>query len=177
MTRLINHEPISPYELTDNPFDLLDRQWMLVTAGSTEAFNTMTASWGGFGILWNKPVAFVFIRPQRHTFRFAEEHSGFTLSFFAPQYRKALEFCGSKSGRDYDKPKATGLTPVSTPANGIAFQEARLILDCQKLYADFIKAENFVERAIIDRVYPGNDFHRLYVAEIVGCYAVGNGER
>ena len=57
---------------SENAFDLIGKEWMLVTAGNKEKFNTMTASWGGIGWLWNKPVAFVFIRPERYTHDFIE---------------------------------------------------------------------------------------------------------
>ena len=48
-------------DLSENFFEVIGKEWMLVTAGSKEHFNTMTASWGGIGWLWNKPVVFVFI--------------------------------------------------------------------------------------------------------------------
>ena len=85
---------------------------MLVTAGNAEKFNMMTASWGGLGFLWNRPVAFVFIRPQRYTFDFVERNEGFTLSFFGEEYRKVLQLCGTKSGREIDKVAETKLTPI-----------------------------------------------------------------
>lgn len=85
---------------------------MLVTAGNAEKFNMMTASWGGLGFLWNRPVAFVFIRPQRYTFDFVERNEGFTLSFFGEEYRKVLQLCGTKSGREIDKVAETKLTPL-----------------------------------------------------------------
>ena len=47
-------------DLKDNFFEAIGKEWMLITAGTKEKFNTMTASWGGIGWLWNKPVAFVF---------------------------------------------------------------------------------------------------------------------
>ena len=105
---------ISPFDLNDNLFHLLDREWMLITARDAETgkINTMTASWGGFGILWNKPVAFVFIRPQRYTFGFTEQNEGLTLSFFSEDYRDALKLCGRVSGRDCDKIARAGLTPM-----------------------------------------------------------------
>ena len=81
---------------------------MLITAGNLTKYNTMTASWGGFGILWNKPVCYVFVRPSRYTFEFMESNAGFTLSFFPKEYRKALNILGSKSGRDLDKVKLSG---------------------------------------------------------------------
>ena len=166
---------IRPEELSGNPFSLIGRDWMLVTAanpgeglGGGIDYNTMTASWGGMGILWGGPVAFVFIRPQRHTYGFTEENARMTLSFFGGEYRAALNFCGSKSGRDYDKAKECGLTPVSdSDAHGRAvwFDEAKLVLKVRKLYAEPLKADAFLDpdaRA----VYPRDDFHKVYVCAI-----------
>ena len=103
---------IKPANIKDNPFKLIGGDWMLITAGTKESFNTMTASWGGLGVLWDKEVAFAFVRPTRHTFGFMEKSPVFTLSFFAEQYRPALEFCGAHSGRDVNKIAQTGLTPA-----------------------------------------------------------------
>ena len=71
----------------ENAFDLIGKEWMLVTAGNKEKFNTMTASWGGIGWLWNRPVAFVFIRPERYTHDFIERESRLTLSFYKEEFR------------------------------------------------------------------------------------------
>lgn len=65
---------ITPEEIADNPFKLIGKDWGLVTAGTKDGFNTMTVSWGGVGIMWNKPVAYTFIRPQRYTFEFLEDN-------------------------------------------------------------------------------------------------------
>ena len=94
---------------SEDTFDLIGKQWMLGTAGTKDSFNTMTASWGGLGWLWNKPVAFVFIRPERYTHDFIESSDRMTLSFFSEAYRKALQFCGTRSGRKVNKIEATGL--------------------------------------------------------------------
>ena len=72
----------APAEMQGNVFSMVGSDWMLVTAQNGEKYNTMTASWGGMGILWGKPVAFVFIRPQRYTYTFLENTDRFTLSFF-----------------------------------------------------------------------------------------------
>ena len=157
---------INPTAITDNVFKLLDKDWMLVTAGNLEHYNTMTASWGHMGIMWNLPVAIAWIRPQRYTFEFAEKYNHFTLSFFTEEYRKALQFCGTKSGRDYDKAKETGLTPVATDSGNVFFQEARLVLECRKLYSDDLKAEKFIAQDLPTRHYPTRDFHRFYMGEI-----------
>lgn len=123
---------INPKEIVESPFKLIGDDWALVTAGDREKFNTMTISWGGVGIMWGKPVVFTFIRPQRYTFAFMENGDRYTMSFFDEKYRDALKFCGSKSGRDYNKVKETGLTPAFTENGSVYFEEAKLVLECKK---------------------------------------------
>lgn len=161
---------IDPKELEPNAIRLIGEEWMLVTAGTPDNFNTMTASWGALGELWFKPVAFVFIRPQRYTYGFVEQNDMLTLSFFGEKYRDALKFCGSHSGRDTDKIAETGLTPYATEAGNVAFREASIVLECRKLYKADMKAASFLDKAIIDRAYPGGDFHTTYVVEIVNAW-------
>ena len=159
----------TPKELSENMFARIDDGWMLITAKDPETgkFNTMTASWGGTGILWNKPVAFLFIRPQRYTFSFLEKAEEVTLSFLGEEHRAALRLCGSVSGRDHDKVKETGLTPV-TDGNSVYFEESELVLKCKKCYADFLKKEAFLDPAALAQ-YPAGDYHRLYICEITDC--------
>ena len=156
----------------ENAFDLIGKQWMLVTAGTSASFNTMTASWGGIGWLWNKPVAFIFIRPERYTHEFIEKNDRLTLSFYTEDYRKALQLCGSKSGRDTDKVKETGLTPVALESGAMTFDEACMTLDCRKLFKATMQEANFLDKEILDRWYgekQGN-LHDVYVLEIEGVY-------
>jgi len=163
----MNFKEIKPEQLADNPFKLIGKDWMLITGGTSEKFNTMTASWGGFGILWERKVAFCFIRPTRYTYEFVERSENFTLSFFEERHRKALTFIGTHSGRETDKIGATGLTPV-TDKDLIYFAEARIVLGCRKLYFQDISPGHFLDPTIND-MYPQKDFHRMYVAEIVKC--------
>ena len=166
---------IRPEEITYNPFKMIGKDWMLVTSAKDDSslicgedYNTMTASWGGMGILWSKPVAFVFIRPQRHTFGFAEENDRMTLSFFDESHRAALAHCGKASGRDGDKVKACGLTPVSdTDDNGRAvwFDEARMVLKTRKLYHQFLDEKSFTDLGPLSN-YAAGDFHMMYICEI-----------
>ena len=99
-------------ELSFNPFEKIGKQWMLLTAGDSENFNTMTASWGQLGVLWNKNILTCYIRPNRYTYEFVENDEYFTASFLGEEFRKALSYCGSHSGRDCDKCKETGLIPA-----------------------------------------------------------------
>ncbi len=158
---------IGPDQLAENAFTLIGRGWMLITAGTADSFNTMTASWGGLGVLWELKVAFCFVRPTRYTYQFMERSAIFTLSFFGEKHRPALTFCGTHSGRDCDKIKGSGLTPIKE-TDFVFFDEARLVLVCRKLYYQDIGPERFLEPKIID-MYPQKDFHRMYVGEIVKC--------
>ena len=157
---------IEPGSIKENAFKLIGTEWMLVTAGSMKSFNTMTAAWGNFGFLWKRNVCFAFIRPGRYTYEFMEKEKLFTLSFFEEKYKSALEFCGSHSGRDTDKIKKTGLTPFQSPEGGVSFKEAKLIIECKKIYFQDIAPANFLDPSIADN-YPARDYHRMYVGEIL----------
>ena len=146
---MANFRKISPEALEGNAFQMIGRDWMLVTATDSNGdANTMTASWGGVGVLWNEPVAFVFVRPQRHTHKFTESGDVLTLSFFGGAQRDALVYCGRVSGRDEDKFKGSGLTPVKLGA-AVGFEEATAVLVCRKLYADVIKKDAFTDASLL----------------------------
>lgn len=156
--------------LSEDYFNILNNEWGLLTAGNPESFNTMTVSWGSFGIMWNKPVIFCFVRPQRYTYEFMNRNHYFTLSFFTPEYKSALDYCGKNSGRNTDKMKATELVPYPTDLGNIIFEQSRLAFECKKLYSGILQAENFVDHSIIKSTYQNGDFHRMFVGEIVNCF-------
>lgn len=161
----MNHfTEIAPSQIAGSVFDRIGKEWMLVTAGDRESCNTMTASWGGLGVLWNKPVAFLFVRPTRYTYTFLEREDNFSLSFFGDTHREALTLCGRTSGRDGDKIAATGLT-VRQDAEAPYFDEAQLVLVCRKLYVQDMTPDSFLDKELITAHYH-DDFHRVYVGEI-----------
>ncbi len=164
-----NFEQVSLLELNESAFRIIGKEWMLITAGTMDNWNTMTASWGGMGELWFKPVVFTFIRPQRYTLEFVEREEGFTLSFFNETQRKALRFCGANSGRDCNKAAEAGLTPMATDGGFVAFEEARLVLECRKLYFQDINPEHFLDESIDVKCYPEKDYHRMYVGEVISA--------
>lgn len=165
-----NFVEIDPREIQDNAIQMIGYDWFLVTAGTQSQFNTMTASWGGMGFMWRRPVMFVVIRPQRHTYELIEKEDGFTLSIFDESYKKALSYCGTHSGRDVDKVKETGLTPWMMESGLVAFQEARLVLECKKLYTDLIDHDRFLDPTIVPACYQDGTTHRMYVVEIVKAW-------
>jgi flavin reductase (DIM6/NTAB) family NADH-FMN oxidoreductase RutF len=162
-------QKIEPKDINQNPFTLIDDDWFLLSAGNPHAFNTMTASWGGMGILWNRPVVFCFVRPQRYTYKFMESNEFFTMSFFDESHRDALNYCGKVSGRQNDKMKATGLIPFESPAGSIFYEQSKLMLECRKLYFSDIIPEHFKVNAI-NKNYPKKDYHRMYIGEITSSY-------
>lgn len=153
-------------QLEFNPFTKIGSEWMLITAGDETGYNTMTASWGGMGVMWGKNVVTTYIRPQRYTKKFVDENDIFTVSFYNPEYRKALNICGTLSGRDCDKVAEAGLTPLFIDGT-TAFEEANMIFVCRKLYCDSMPAENFLDKENDQKWYPNKDYHTMYVSEIV----------
>ena len=150
------YKSIKPSEIPDNPINLIGGDWMLITSGSREKFNSMTASWGGYGV-WDKPVAFILVHSDRYTYQFLEKEEYYTLSFYDPvKYRDVLlKIFGRKSGRDTDKVKESGFTPIFTNP-GMAYAEANMIIVCKKKFSTFTGAEN--------------RSHKLYFGEIVSVW-------
>ena len=136
----------------------------------------MTASWGSFGILWNKPIAITFIRPQRYTLNFVEANEYFTLSFFDNSYKSILNFCGQYSGKEVNKIAKTGLKPYFFNKNIITYEQAMLVFECRKIYVDEFKTQNFVDKDIITKIYPTKDFHKIFIGSITNCYLKKNKE-
>ncbi len=156
---------INALSLQKTPFEMIGKDWMLITAGNDQKYNTMTASWGGLGVLWNKNVAFAFVRPQRFTFDFLNDSEYFSLSFFGEEYREALGFCGKYSGRDVDKAKECNLTP-DFDENAPFFKEAQTVVICRKLYVQQMNEESIFDESIKSN-YSGDDYHHVFVGEIV----------
>ncbi|MDD3169955.1 MAG: flavin reductase [Eubacteriales bacterium] len=157
---------IKAEDLRFNPFSKIGKDWMLITAGSKEKFNTMTASWGGVGVLWGENVVTTYIRPGRYTKEFVDTNDTFTIAFFDLEYRDALNICGTVSGRNEDKVKKTGLTPYFIDGT-VAFQEASMILVCKKMYHDTIKHDRFDAAENIEKWYPEKDYHTMYISKVL----------
>ena len=156
---------IRPEEFTYSPFELIGKDWMLITAKKDGKVNTMTASWGGLGVMWNKNVAYIVIRPQRYTKEFVDSSDSFSLTFFDESFRNTLSYLGTKSGRNEDKIKKSNLTVVydnDTPY----FEEANISIFCKKLFAQEYKPESFIDQELNEKYYPESDHHTLYIGEI-----------
>ncbi len=162
----MSFKEVKAEELEMNPFKKIGKEWLLITAGDETKCNTMTASWGAMGVMWGKNAVTVYLRPQRYTKEFVDREELFTISVLPEKYRKALNYCGTVSGREGDKIKDAGLTPY--PVDGtIGISEADMIMVCKKMYHDTIKPECFDAKENDGKWYPDKDYHTMYIAEVV----------
>lgn len=162
---------VAPELLRKNPFQLIGKDWMLITAGNEEKVNTMTASWGGLGVMYGKNVAYIVIRPTRYTKEFVDQEETFSLSFFDKGYRKTLNYLGTVSGRNEDKIAKSKLTVVryeDTPY----FDEAKLVFICKKLFKQPLNTDGLVNDQLKQTWYRTGDYHTLYIAEITAVLQV-----
>lgn len=162
-------EQVDISSLEFNPFSTLETDTFLITAGDGDSWNTMTAAWGFFGNIWARSSFGIVVRDSRHTYGFLERSPGFTVSFFPPEYKKALQFCGSHSGRDTDKAQATGLKPVVVETGDnlelVTFEQANMVLLCTKASRTILAPDQFLDQRI-ETFYPKKDYHTLYIGYI-----------
>ncbi|MBQ9979746.1 MAG: flavin reductase [Oscillospiraceae bacterium] len=161
---------ITPEEITLSPFSGISKGWSLICAGDREKNNFMTASWGFMGHMWGKDCAIAAVRPQRYTIEFMEKQDTFSMCLMDGQCREEMNFCGSKSGRDFDKAAETGLT-VGFSGETPYVEQAKFVLVCKKLYVDSLKKENFLDGSIPAAVYAADDYHKMFYGEIVEVLA------
>lgn len=165
-----NFQKIDIKELKDNPVSLFADNWFVVSAGDSTKFNEMTISWGNLGNVWGEPAAIIYIRNTRYTYTFLESGKYFVLNSFDEEYRDKVQFIGSHSGRDIDKVKETGLTPKFTELGNPYFDEARLVIECEKIYYDDIVRSQLFEEG--QKMYSDDttETHRMYIGRIVNVW-------
>lgn len=156
---------IKPEELNKSPFKLIGRDWMLITAEKKGRVNTMTASWGGLGVMWGKNVTYAVIRPARYTKEFVDFSDRFSLTFFDDSYKKQLQYLGSVSGRNENKVEKSELT-VGKYKGVPYFEEGNLVVICKKLYKQELRPECFIEKELDQKWYNEKDYHTMYISEI-----------
>ena len=156
---------IKPEDLNKSAFQLIGKDWMLISAKKDNKVNTMTASWGGFGVMFNKNVVYIVIRPQRYTREFVDNSDTFSLTFFDETFRKQLNYFGTVSGRDEDKISKSNLT-IQYLNNTPYFEEGNIAIICKKVYSQDFKSDCFIISELDKKWFPYKDYPRLYIAEI-----------
>ena len=152
-----------PNTLSFNPFEKIGSEWALFGAVSEGKKGAMTVSWGEVGVLWNKPIFTVFVRPTRFTHTLSEQSDIATLSFFGREFRDTLSYFGRVSGFNEDKFARSGVSH-SVNNGALFFEDATLTLVGRKLYHDVIDPRNFCDQSL-DLNY-NNDYHTVYIYEI-----------
>ncbi len=152
-----------------DPVAAMRENWYLVTAEKDGKANTLTAGWGALGNVWEKKVAIVYIRPQRHTKKFMDASGRFTMTFFDGRQQE-MGFLGSNSGADVpDKIEKSGLHLVYVDGQP-TFEEGKVVLNCKILYSQAQLPENFADQELADTNFPDKDYSVMYVAEIEAAY-------
>jgi flavin reductase (DIM6/NTAB) family NADH-FMN oxidoreductase RutF len=163
-------EEIAPDALTDNIFKLVGADITVITAGAIPNQNSMAASWGGFGIIFNRPAAWLFLRANRYTLEKIRAEKKFTLTYFAPEYKNDVLFFGSKTGRGTDKMKESKLTPLAAPSGLPAYREARLIFECELVQITTVAPDDFAldegKKFVEEGFADAGAYHKLVTAAI-----------
>jgi len=170
-------EKVDVFQYGDEVNKLMRKNGLfLVTEGETGKPNAMTIGWGFLGTMWARPVFVVAVRHSRYTFKLMEQSDSFTVCLPAKDMKEALEFCGTKSGRDIDKFKELGFKAVKgETVNAPYIQECPVHFECKIIYKDDIVYDKLPEE-IASNIYKTRDMHRVYYGEVTGVYAVSGAE-
>ncbi|WP_165040787.1 DUF4468 domain-containing protein [Dysgonomonas sp. ZJ709] len=161
---------ISPQDIPENIIKLLNEA-ALITSGKGESTNVMTASWGGLGVLWEKPISMCFLNPTRYSIKTMDEGETYTISFYTPAYKDVIQYCGTTSGKNTDKIKGSGLTPIKTPSGATAFSEASMIFECRKLVAQPISEAGLkIDKSELPDSFTKDGLHKMYIGEILNVW-------
>jgi flavin reductase (DIM6/NTAB) family NADH-FMN oxidoreductase RutF len=163
-------QPLDPTAMTDNVFKLVGQDFTVITAGTELNYNSMTASWGGWGILFNEPATWCLLRANRYTLEYIRQENLYTMSYFDDRYKDQVLLFGSASGRNSDKMKQHTLTVVETPEGSIAYKEARLIIECELIEITTVSPGDFytadARLFITDAYEEAHDYHKLVFGKI-----------
>jgi flavin reductase (DIM6/NTAB) family NADH-FMN oxidoreductase RutF len=138
----------------------------VITAGKEDHYNSMTASGGGFGMLFKKPTTWCLLKANRYTLEMIQKEQTYTMSYFPNEYKEQVLFLGSKSGRDSEKMKEVELTCVQTPSGDMSFKEARLIIECKLTQITTPNPNDFYTQQAkdyINKAYKEESDYRKYV--------------
>lgn len=160
----------SSVEQLDDPFTLIGEKWSVLTAGPKDGYNSMVASWGGWGILFNKPVIYHMLRSNRYTLELMRQEGRYTVSFFEEENKEQLMLFGSKSGRDSDKMKESTLSPIVTPSGLPTYREATLVLECRLMEVTTVSPKDYVDEEYVKFVEEAfaetKEYHKVVMSEI-----------
>lgn len=144
---------------------------LLVSVGKDGKPNAMTIGWGTLGPVWGRPMFAALVRPSRHTYGLIEESGDFTVNLMPKSLASALDYCGSRSGREVDKLAELGLRTVSSRSvRSPGLEQAALTLECRVVQKTDLVPE-WLDPEIQRSAYSKGDHHRVYFGQILATYA------
>jgi flavin reductase (DIM6/NTAB) family NADH-FMN oxidoreductase RutF len=162
--------------IPEDVFTLVGEDFSILTAGTPTHYNSMVASWGGWGVLFNKPQAFSFLRSSRYTLELIRKEGTYTMTFFDVEFKDDIMKFGQASGRSSDKMKETALTSVQTPNGNMAFKEAKLIIELKLTQVTTVSPDDFLvpdsRKFVVDANPDGNPnaYHKIVFGEITNVW-------
>lgn len=105
---------------------------VLVSCGATpDEYNVLTVAWTGT-VCSEPAMCYISVRPERHSYEIIRRTGEFVINLTTEQLAKATDWCGVRSGRDYDKFSEMGLTPIpSAVVSAPALAESPVSIECR----------------------------------------------
>jgi flavin reductase (DIM6/NTAB) family NADH-FMN oxidoreductase RutF len=165
---------IEAKDIPGDVFTHVGSDFTVITAGNPSHYNSMVASWGGWGILFNNPTTWCFLRSNRYTLELIRKEQTYTMTYFDETYKDDIMLFGTKSGRDTDKMKESKLTSVQTPAGNMTYKEARLILECKLFEVTTVAPDDFYteegRKFIVEAHAETGEYHKIVFGEITNVW-------
>lgn len=138
-------------------------------SGDKDSDNLMVIAWGMVGVMWKKKVFAVPVRESRYTKEFIERTNSFTVCIPKNgEMKEQIKFCGTKSGREYDKWNECGLEKL--PAKSV---DGFVVGGCDRYFECKVVGKFEMTNMDVTPVahyYTDDDRHTLYIGEIIEEY-------
>lgn len=124
---------------------------VLVGVGdSRENWNLITIGWVGT-ICTNPAMCYISVRPERYSYPLIDQTKEFTINLTTEEMARETDWCGVKSGKEYDKFKETGLTPmegemVKSPTIG----QSPLAIECKVVEIKELGSHNMIIAEVVN---------------------------
>lgn len=162
---------IEAKDVKDDIFTLVNKDFSVLTAGDSSHYNSMVASWGGWGILFDKQVVFSFLRSNRYTLELIRKENKYTMTFFDKEYQEDIMKFGMSSGRTSNaKMTTTSLTAVQTPSGNMTYKQAKLIIELDLFEVTTVSPDDFrteeARKFVVDAHSETGEYHKIVFGEI-----------
>lgn len=157
----IGFEELQSYK---DPFSLWETAPVALAHSESGKENGLTIGWGGLGIIWNMPIATIYINKARYSKEIFDDSSCFSICFFKDDHKDAIKYFGTVSGRDEDKIKGCGLTLVRD-GDYIYYEEADLVILCDKVAQSDFDIDK-IKIPVVVSWYKKDGVHTIYQGQI-----------